>query len=180
MLSGGEKVRLRLCKILKTSPNLLLLDEPTNHLDIIGKENLEDLLCAYEGTILFVSHDRYFINKVADSLLIFENNEIKYFRGSYQEYLSSKPSMSQLNLVKNNSKAETKSPKAKIKNNNSLVKKVEREIEKLEVRQKEIETTMLDANIYNDYLKMNSLQKELREIETSLQEKLLEWEELLS
>lgn len=88
--------------------------------------------------------------------------------------------MSQLNLVKNNSKAETKSPKEKIKNNNSLVKKVEREIEKLEVRQKEIETTMLDANIYNDYLKMNSLQKELREIETSLQEKLLEWEELLS
>lgn len=180
LLSGGEKVRLRLCKILKTSPNLLLLDEPTNHLDIIGKENLEDLLCSYEGTILFVSHDRYFINKVADSLLIFENNEIKYFRGSYQEYLSSKPSMSQLNLVKNNSKAETKLPKEKIKNNNSLVKKVEREIEKLEVRQKEIETTMLDANIYNDYLKMNSLQKELREIETSLQEKLLEWEELLS
>lgn len=179
LLSGGEKVRLRLCKILKTSPNLLLLDEPTNHLDIIGKENLEDLLCAYEGTLLFVSHDRYFINKVADSLLIFENNEIRYFHGTYQEYLSLKqlspPQTPTMPLTK-----EKTPPKEKEKSNNSSIRKIEREIDKLENKKKEIETTMLDKNVYSDYVKMNSLQKELTEIETMLDEKILEWEELLS
>ena len=89
-LSGGEKVRLALCKIMKKSPNMLLLDEPTNHLDIIGKENLEGLLVSYEGSLVFVSHDRYFINKVADSLLVFEKEKIVYFRGSYKEYLESR------------------------------------------------------------------------------------------
>lgn len=179
LLSGGEKVRLRLCKILKTSPNLLLLDEPTNHLDIIGKENLEDLLCAYEGTLLFVSHDRYFINKVADSLLIFENNEIRYFHGTYQEYLSLKQ-LSPPQTPTMPSPKEKTPPKEKEKRNNSSIRKIEREIDKLENKKKEIETTMLDKNVYSDYVKMNSLQKELTEIETMLDEKILEWEELLS
>lgn len=72
MLSGGEKVRLQLCKILKKGPNLLILDEPTNHMDIIGKESLENLLQNYDGTVIFVSHDRFFVNKISDCLLIFE------------------------------------------------------------------------------------------------------------
>ncbi len=71
MLSGGEKVRLQLAKILKKGPNFLVLDEPTNHMDIVGKESLELLLKEYTGTILFVSHDRFFVNKIADSLLVF-------------------------------------------------------------------------------------------------------------
>lgn len=80
MLSGGEKVRLQLCKILKKGPNLLILDEPTNHMDIIGKESLELLLKEYTGTIIFVSHDRFFVNKIADTLLIFTKHQIKQFK----------------------------------------------------------------------------------------------------
>ena len=80
MLSGGEKVRLQLCKILKKGPNLLILDEPTNHMDIIGKEGLELLLKEYTGTIIFVSHDRFFVNKIADTLLIFTKHQVKQFK----------------------------------------------------------------------------------------------------
>ena len=80
MLSGGEKVRLQLCKILKKGPNLLILDEPTNHMDIIGKESLELLLKEYTGTIIFVSHDRFFVNKIADTLLIFTKHQVKQFK----------------------------------------------------------------------------------------------------
>ena len=72
MLSGGERVRLALCKIFKRRPNFLILDEPTNHMDIVGKETLEDILKQFEGTVLFVSHDRFFIKEISDSLLVFE------------------------------------------------------------------------------------------------------------
>ena len=87
VLSGGEKGRLQICKILKKGANLLLLDEPTNHMDIIGKESLEEMLKEYTGTLIFVSHDRYFVNKIADSLLIFEKDKVIYFDGNYEEYM---------------------------------------------------------------------------------------------
>lgn len=86
VLSGGERARLQLCKIFKKGANLLLLDEPTNHMDIIGKESLENILKEYKGTLIFVSHDRYFVNKIADSLLIFNSNGVTYFNGTYTEY----------------------------------------------------------------------------------------------
>lgn len=85
-LSGGELVRLSLCKILEKKPNVLILDEPTNHLDITGKETLENLLLGYTGTIIFVSHDRYFTNKIATKLLVFEPDETVFFEGTYAEY----------------------------------------------------------------------------------------------
>ena len=86
-LSGGEKVRLALCKMLQTRPNLLILDEPTNHMDIIGKEALEQMLREYEGTVLFVSHDRYFMDKVVDHLLVFNGQgDIRDFPGNYTQY----------------------------------------------------------------------------------------------
>lgn len=180
LLSGGEKVRLGLCKIMKQSPNLLLLDEPTNHLDIIGKENLEELLCAYEGALLFVSHDRYFINKVADSLLVFEDDKITFFRGNYQEYTDLKQQESLKPVKKETTPKAKKIVKEKPKNNNSLIRKVEKEIEKLETNKKEIETTMLNEEVYSDYLKMNELQSKLLSIEEELECKLEEWESLLS
>lgn len=100
MLSGGEKVRLALAGIFRTCPNMLVLDEPTNHMDIVGKEALEDMLRDYTGTILFVSHDRYFIKQIADSLLIFRPDGVEYFPYGYEDYIE------KYGLEKNNSSTE--------------------------------------------------------------------------
>lgn len=86
MLSGGEKVRLALCKILKTRPNVLVLDEPTNHMDIVGKETLESMLKDYKGTLIFVTHDRYFVKKVATQLLVFEDGTTNLYPFGYEQY----------------------------------------------------------------------------------------------
>lgn len=86
MLSGGEKVRLALCKIIKTRPNVLVLDEPTNHMDIVGKETLESMLKDYKGTLIFVSHDRYFVKKVATQLLVFEDGTTNLYQFGYEQY----------------------------------------------------------------------------------------------
>ena len=86
MLSGGEKVRLALCKILKRRPNVLVLDEPTNHMDIVGKETLESMLKDFSGTLIFVSHDRYFVRKVANRLLVFEDGTTHLYQFGYEEY----------------------------------------------------------------------------------------------
>ncbi|MDE7223912.1 MAG: ATP-binding cassette domain-containing protein, partial [Acetatifactor sp.] len=89
-LSGGEKVRLSLCKMLQTRPNLLILDEPTNHMDIIGKEALEQMLKEYAGTVLFVSHDRYFISRIATGILEFSQDGVKQYKMGYEDYLAQK------------------------------------------------------------------------------------------
>ena len=89
-LSGGEKVRLALCKLIQTRPNLLILDEPTNHMDLIGKDALEKMLCEYEGTVLFVSHDRYFISRIATGILEFSQTGVKQYSMNYEEYLEQK------------------------------------------------------------------------------------------
>ena len=86
MLSGGEKVRLALCKILKTRQNVLVLDEPTNHMDLVGKETLESMLKDYKGTLIFVSHDRYFVKKVATQLLVFEDGTTNLYQFGYEQY----------------------------------------------------------------------------------------------
>ena len=90
MLSGGEKVRLALCKILQRKPNLLILDEPTNHMDMIGKETLENMLKEFDGSILFVSHDRYFVKKLADKLIVFEGKTATFYDYTYDEYMLKK------------------------------------------------------------------------------------------
>ena len=108
-LSGGEKVRLALCKMLQTRPNLLILDEPTNHMDIVGKDALEKMLNEYEGTVLFVSHDRYFISRVATGILEFSSEEsvagnFKHYKMSYELYLEEKE-RERAGLVVNNGSA---------------------------------------------------------------------------
>ena len=89
-LSGGEKARLCLSELLGSRPNLLLLDEPTNHMDIPAKETLESAFCAYTGTILFVSHDRYFIRQVADAILVMDGDRVMYYPFGYDHYLERK------------------------------------------------------------------------------------------
>lgn len=180
-LSGGEKVRLQLCKILKKGPNFLLLDEPTNHMDIIGKESLENLLKAYEGTVIVVSHDRYFINKIADSLLIFKENGVEYFEGTYAEYIEKNESEEE--------KVVSKEPKEKKKNTDYLenkernraknkIKRIENDIENKEKQIKEIQEKMASDEICTNYVKLNELQQQINLIEQEIEQKMQEWEEL--
>lgn len=174
-LSGGEKVRLSLCKILKKFPNLLILDEPTNHLDLLSKEKLEDIFKSYKGTILFVSHDRYFINKLADSLLIFEDSGIKYFNGTYEEYIKERDKDKEEVKV-NKSIKSVNQVKEKPKSNNNLIKKLEKEIEKIELEIKNIESEMLKEEVYTDYKKINELQIKFKDLNKLLEEKMKVWE----
>lgn len=176
VLSGGEKVRLQLCKILRKSPNLLILDEPTNHLDIFSKEKLESLLTEYNGTVLFVSHDRYFINKVADSLLVFENDEVVYFDGKYDEYVNQKKS-----IVINNEKVKEKKiskKEAKPKTNFAIMKKLERDIDKKENKRKELETKLFDKEIYTNITKVNEINDMIENLTKEIENLYDEWENI--
>ena len=176
VLSGGEKVRLQLCKILRKSPNLLILDEPTNHLDIFSKEKLETLLTEYNGTVLFVSHDRYFINKVADSLLVFENDEIVYFDGKYDEYVNQKKS-----IVITSEKAKDKKiskKESKPKTTFAIMKKLERDIDKKENKRKELETKLFDKEIYTNITKVNEINDMIENLTKEIENLYDEWENI--
>ena len=176
VLSGGEKVRLQLCKILRKSPNLLILDEPTNHLDIFSKEKLESLLTEYNGTVLFVSHDRYFINKVADSLLVFENDEVVYFDGKYDEYVNQKKS-----IVITSEKAKDKKiskKESKPKTTFAIMKKLERDIDKKENKRKELETKLFDKEIYTNITKVNEINDMIENLTKEIENLYDEWENI--
>lgn len=184
LLSGGEKVRLELCKILKRGPNLLLLDEPTNHLDIVGKESLENLLQAYTGTVIVVSHDRYFINKIADALLVFEENKVTFFDGTYSEYMEKKNdedmtktyNKQEKEKSSNNSYLENKE-KNRIKNK---IKRIENEIENKEAKIRQIQEEMAKEENCTSYIKLNEFQNEIQNLEEEIEQKMQEWEELSS
>ena len=186
VLSGGEKVRLALCKILKTKPNFLILDEPTNHMDIIGKEALEDVLKEFTGTLLFVSHDRYFVQKIADHILSFEGkNEVKWFEFGFDEY-NEYQLKKQVNFVPSSleavsNKKQTKSSyttpaKEKSKRERAL-KKAEEKVASLETEVSELNKELSKTENLTDYIKLSELQKLLSEKESALTEAMLEWEE---
>lgn len=177
VLSGGERSRLQLCKILKAKPNLLFLDEPTNHMDIIGKESLEYLLKNYKGSIIFVSHDRYFVNKIADSLLIFENGNVKYFNGTYEEYLKNRTceDVIERNVKVQSEKNLENKEKYQIR---KRIGKVENEIEKREEKIKKLELDMQQEQICTDYIKLNEMQKQIQNLNDELSKFMDEWEEL--
>lgn len=185
MLSGGERVRLALCKLFKKSPNLLILDEPTNHMDIISKEALEDILTNYEGTLIFVSHDRYFVKKLARKLIVFENGKADFFDGGYEEYASKQSSLkppeqiTQKSAAKPSKKTFTTPLKEKARR--------ERELKKAEDRIAEIENKLnllkneqnLPENI-SDYQKLSEIQAETDTLENELLEAMEIWENLSS
>mgnify|MGYP005766106109 CR=1 FL=1 len=189
VLSGGEKGRLQLCKILKQGPNLLLLDEPTNHMDIVGKESLENILKEYKGTLIFVSHDRYFVNKIANSLLIFEKNKVTYFNGNYEEYtrkrmeqeekindqINKKETINSRNSGQKENSYFLNKEKSKTKNK---ISKIEREIEQKESEKNQIEEQMQDEEICTDYLKLKELQENLQKLNEEIENKMEEWESL--
>ena len=182
-LSGGEKVRLSLCKIMMKKPNVLILDEPTNHLDILGKEQLEKILEMYSGTILFVSHDRYFISKIAKSILDFDSDPVVYYRYGYEEYVSNKKKCHENDLVlldKKNIKKEVISDfkeKSKIERR---LRKIENEVEILENEIQELNTQLFDRDIYLDSVRSNEIIKEIESKRSLLLIKEKEWDEISS
>lgn len=180
MLSGGEKVRLQLCKILKKGPNLLILDEPTNHMDIIGKETLENLLNEYEGTLIFVSHDRYFVNKIANSIFVIENGNAKYYDCNYEEYLRKRPveDVIQTSKIENIKKPMPHSP---LKEKGKLEKrsaKLEELISGLENEIKLLQAQLLLEDVYTDYLKLKEIQAGISGLSSKLDTYMLEWEDI--
>ncbi len=185
VLSGGEKVRLQLCKIFKKEANLLLLDEPTNHMDIVGKESLENILKEYKGSLIFVSHDRYFVNKIADSILAFETEGVIYFKGNYEEYCRYKESK----ICENVNRVETVNTRANGNSNQYFINKEnakrKNRINKLEIQieQKEndiniLKMEMQKEDVCTDYMKLKELQDKIMVIEQEIEQKMLEWEEL--
>ncbi len=201
VLSGGEKSRLQLCKILKKGPNLLLLDEPTNHMDIVGKESLEQILKEYKGTLIFVSHDRYFVNKIADSILEFENGKVTFFDGNYEEYTRHKEEVDEDNeklyinkkdrtlskeniITSKDNKKENNINKYLISKQNNKIKnkmdRLEKEIEEKENEIEEINKEMLKEGISTDYLKLNDLHEQIKVLQEEIELKMEEWENLSS
>lgn len=181
MLSGGEKVRLQLCKILKKCPNLLILDEPTNHMDIIGKESLENLLKAYNGTVIFVSHDRFFVNKIADCLLIFEKDKVTYFDGKYNEYEEKKIEEVQEKVIEIKKEKVVNNTYLMQKEKNKIltkIKKLERDIEAYEEEVKMLNEELLKEDIYIDYAKVQGIQNEIDELKKKIDSNMEKWEEL--
>lgn len=178
VLSGGEKVRLQLCEVITKKPNFLILDEPTNHLDILSKERLEEILKDYPGTILFVSHDRYFVNKLATSLFVFYKEETKYYPFTYKEYMEHKNEPK--NSLIENKKIGEKSPKkeniSSKKEKEKRLKKLEKEIGLYEKEIKILKEELFQPDIYSNYIKCQEKNEKIVELEKKLDQLLLEWE----
>ena len=187
MLSGGEKARLLLAKLSMENNNFLILDEPTNHLDIDSKEVLENALIDFDGTLLFVSHDRYFINRVATHVLELSENGSTLYLGDYDYYVDKKAEveMIQTEEASTNNQAKEPSPVNDYqaqKESQKEVRKLMRQIESLEAEIEELETQsqaiseqMLEIN---DAEKLMELQAKLDKISRRQEEAMLEWEEL--
>ncbi|VIP99592.1 ABC transporter ATP-binding protein [Streptococcus pneumoniae] len=187
MLSGGEKARLLLAKLSMENNNFLILDEPTNHLDIDSKEVLENALIDFDGTLLFVSHDRYFINRVATHVLELSENGSTLYLGDYDYYVEKKATaeMSQTEEASTSNQAKEASPvndyqaqKESQKEVRKLMRQIqslEAEIEELESQSQAISEQMLETN---DADKLMELQAELDKISHRQEEAMLEWEEL--
>ena len=187
MLSGGEKARLLLAKLSMENNNFLILDEPTNHLDIDSKEVLENALIDFDGTLLFVSHDRYFINRVATHVLELSENGSTLYLGDYDYYVDKKAEMEvslteealTSNQVKeassvNDYQAQKESQK-EVRKLMRQIESLEAEIEELESQSQDISEQMLETN---DASKLMELQAELDKISHRQEEAMLEWEEL--
>ncbi len=179
MLSGGERGRVVLMKLLLGQSNFLILDEPTNHLDIESKEVLEDALLSFQGTILFISHDRYFINKLATKVVEMRKDNAFIYQGNYNDYLE-KRSEDQVEdeKVKNLSYQEKKKNQAEIRKQQNQIKKIEKEISEKEKLIDEYNQLIQCEDVLNDYQKYNEITQQLDTINQQLEELLILWEQL--
>lgn len=189
-LSGGERVRLALCKLFKTRPNLLILDEPTNHMDILSKEALEGMLSDYSGTLIFVSHDRYFVKKIADKLLVFEDGKATYYPYPYADYLIEKERAKQDKPRTLNDAISAAAPvnmsAAKLSYEQGKERQraerriltLDGKISNLEAKVNELTAAYNSDENMSDYLKLEKLQAEINGVEDEILSLLEEREKL--
>lgn len=185
VLSGGERARVALAQLSLMGANTLILDEPTNHLDMDSREVLEDSLERYEGTLIAVSHDRYFINRIAQTLWIVENGKIRVFKGNYDDYLQSikeenAPSVKQeINKTQaNKERQKEKQNKEQEKQKRARVRNLEKEIQETEEDIQSIEEIFANGEIYQDQEKLLKTQEQYNLLKEKLDKLMEEWMEL--
>lgn len=194
MLSGGERVRLALAKIFKSKPNVLVLDEPTNHMDIVGKETLESMLLDYDGTVIFVSHDRYFVKKVSDVILDMRDDGAFLYNLGYDDYLEkierkygstdgnvSSNTFAQGKNMSQNEETAAQTSYREGKEQAKLLKKqakIEESIKTIEEEIDELKLKLADPDLSSDYVKLNEIQSMIDKKDEDLLELMEEWENL--
>lgn len=186
LMSGGERARVNLLKLMLSGDNFLLLDEPTNHLDTFSRESLEKTLNEYEGTLLVISHDRYFVNKIADRILYMTDKGFVEYLGNYDYFIErtkdnpvDTPELKVRNdKPKVNDYKKEKEERAKIRKKQNDIKKIQALIEKLDEEIAETESMLADESITSDYEKLMEYTEKLNELQTSQEEAFMKWEEL--
>ncbi len=172
-LSGGEKVRLSLVKLVLKQPNFLVLDEPTNHLDLLGKEALEDSLKGYTGTMLFVSHDRYFISKIATAILVIDEGKALYYPLNYQEYMERKKNVAEPQIKET---VTQKQKPVRMINYGKEIKKLEKQIDEKEAYLEELRERRFEPEYYHDFRKMNELDQMIDDVHNEIEHLMELWE----
>ncbi|MGL5383983.1 MAG: ABC-F family ATP-binding cassette domain-containing protein, partial [Culicoidibacterales bacterium] len=186
-LSGGEKAKVKLAKIFLQAPNVLLMDEPTNHLDLESKAVLESALKGYDGTVLFVSHDRYFMNELATKVLALSSDEALMYHGNYEYYLEKQAENQLEQTIETVEPTENQLSYAQLKNKRREQQQLQRQIEAIEQTIAQLETEielkqaqMLTPEVYQDYERATSLQSEIDAQQEELFTAMETWEQLLA
>ncbi len=190
LLSGGEKCRINLLKLMLSKPNFLLLDEPTNHLDIMSREALEDAILSYDGTLIVISHDRYFLNKVITKILELEENNINTYLGNYSYYSEKKENPNRFEEFE--SENGTSKTKTQIKEDRKKKKEAQKAEKELKLKLKNLEKEISDSEdkllalqeelckeeVYSNPTESEKVNKEILNLEKYIAELYEEWEEL--
>ena len=188
-LSGGERARVAILKLILSNANLLLLDEPTNHLDIDSKEVLEEALSSYTGTIFTISHDRYFLNTVVDKVLVLDENGITEYLGNYDYYIEKKKQVQEMNtveVIEEKTKTQLKEEKRKEREQREAEKKnrvkrqnIEKEIEETEAKIEEMDVLLCKEEVYSNPEKSRDVSQQKASLEEKLSALYEEWESLM-
>lgn len=188
-LSGGERARVAILKLILSNSNLLLLDEPTNHLDIDSKEVLEEALSSYTGTIFTISHDRYFLNTVVDKVLVLDENGITEYLGNYDYYIEKKKQVQEMNtveVIEEKTKTQLKEEKRKEREQREAEKKnrvkrqnIEKEIEETEAKIEEMDVLLCQEEVYSNPEKSKDVSLQKASLEEKLSALYEEWESLM-
>ena len=188
-LSGGERARVAILKLILSNSNFLLLDEPTNHLDIDSKEVLEEALLNYEGTLFTISHDRYFLNTVIDKILVLDESGITEYLGNYDYYIEKKKQAQEMSIVattEEKTKTQLKDEKRKEREQREIEKKarvkrqnIEKEIEEVELKIEELDILMCQEEVYSNPEKAKEVSQNKSDLENRLSQLYEEWEEYM-